>query len=499
MTIAVTLLTCGRVDYTRRTLESFSAQHPDARDRVPAPARGRRLDRARDPRAGRGARVRDRRAEPGPARRAGAPGRRGRRGRRAGRRLGRSCSRTTGNGRGRSRGRCSATWSRRGRTSTTCASTGRYKDRARALRCWTMDMSRDRRAVTWTRLEGAPEPAEVGFIHWGAPPAVTRIAEATRLCVPATRHGLRRQRRHARNAGERPTRPESGARRRQCRRITSATSQAIARRLVPKAPARDRAAGLCVPGEAEGARRGALRPHATGPAEAAALHAGVAADAHLDEHGLDAVPGDCARHARPPGVPARRRLRRRPPGDARAPGRRRQPGRRPVGRGRGARGPARPARPRAHLRLGVLLGSRRASAGRGGRHPLRQPGAPPRAWRDAALHGGASRPAWRRAHQRAAAGLLARQARRARADLRRRDDASARGVLAARGAEDALVWREPAGLHGARPAGPGDAAGAADRDHDAHGEPRAEAELRRRHGAAPGRAGHRPGQPSTSA
>ena len=81
MTIAVTLLTCGRVDYTRQTLESFSAQHPDART---AFLLLHADDASAEPeilRAGRGARVRDRRAEPDPARRAGAAGGSGRRGR----------------------------------------------------------------------------------------------------------------------------------------------------------------------------------------------------------------------------------------------------------------------------------------------------------------------------------------------------------------------------------------------------------------------------------
>lgn len=37
---------------------------------------------------------------------------------------------------------------------------------------------RDNASPEWAPLIGAPEPAEVGSIHWSAPPAVTRIQEA---------------------------------------------------------------------------------------------------------------------------------------------------------------------------------------------------------------------------------------------------------------------------------------------------------------------------------
>jgi SAM-dependent methyltransferase len=41
--------------------------------------------------------------------------------------------------------------------------------------------------VTWTRIDGAPEPVEAAAIHWGAPPSVTRIAELLTLHAEPSR------------------------------------------------------------------------------------------------------------------------------------------------------------------------------------------------------------------------------------------------------------------------------------------------------------------------
>ena len=182
MTIAVTLLTCGRVAYTRQTLASFSAQHPDARTEFillhadDASTEPEILDLAEA--HGFETVVRNR----------------SRRGVRALRAAVVAVAAERG-----------ADWVLVLENDWEWARPfpwalfrhlvatrpdvyhlrlyGSHKDRARALRCWTVDMSRNRCPVTWARLEGAPEPAEVSFIHWGAPPAVTRIAEATQLCI----------------------------------------------------------------------------------------------------------------------------------------------------------------------------------------------------------------------------------------------------------------------------------------------------------------------------
>lgn len=60
---------------------------------------------------------------------------------------------------------------------------GAWKERHQRNRCWAMHMGRGRQAVTWAPLRGAPEPTEIAEIHWGAPPALTRMREATQLCV----------------------------------------------------------------------------------------------------------------------------------------------------------------------------------------------------------------------------------------------------------------------------------------------------------------------------
>lgn len=53
---------------------------------------------------------------------------------------------------------------------------GRFKDAERKQPCLTVH-KRDKSHVTWARYEGAPEPAQIGRIHWSAQPAVTRTRE----------------------------------------------------------------------------------------------------------------------------------------------------------------------------------------------------------------------------------------------------------------------------------------------------------------------------------
>lgn len=182
MTIAVTLLTCGRVAYTRQTLESFSAQHPDARTEFlllhadDASTEPEILELAQA--HGFETVVRN-------------PSRRGVRALRAAvvqvaAERGADWVLVLENDWEWVRPFPWALFHHLVGTRPDVYHLrlyGTHKDRERRLRCWTFDMSRGRQAVSWARLEGAPEPAEVGFIHWGAPPAVTRMAEARRLCV----------------------------------------------------------------------------------------------------------------------------------------------------------------------------------------------------------------------------------------------------------------------------------------------------------------------------
>lgn len=63
---------------------------------------------------------------------------------------------------------------------------GQYKERNKRRPCLAVHVGKGRQPVKWTRLAGAPEPAEVGNVHWGAPPAVTRLAEALKLHQPGT-------------------------------------------------------------------------------------------------------------------------------------------------------------------------------------------------------------------------------------------------------------------------------------------------------------------------
>jgi len=60
---------------------------------------------------------------------------------------------------------------------------GQYKGRGRTWPCWNFHRGRDRSPVVWKPLEGAPERVEVGSIHWGAPPSITRTRELLELCI----------------------------------------------------------------------------------------------------------------------------------------------------------------------------------------------------------------------------------------------------------------------------------------------------------------------------
>lgn len=54
---------------------------------------------------------------------------------------------------------------------------GRFKDAAGLDRCLEFHKRGPRlQPVKWKRLKHAPEPTEVGLIHWGAQPSVTRAA-----------------------------------------------------------------------------------------------------------------------------------------------------------------------------------------------------------------------------------------------------------------------------------------------------------------------------------
>lgn len=57
---------------------------------------------------------------------------------------------------------------------------GRYKDAAQTDACLDVH-KRTRRPAGWRPLKGAPEPAQIGRIHWSAQPAVTRTADLVRL------------------------------------------------------------------------------------------------------------------------------------------------------------------------------------------------------------------------------------------------------------------------------------------------------------------------------
>lgn len=58
---------------------------------------------------------------------------------------------------------------------------GQYKDVEKKEPCLTTHKRQFHQTVEWLRMPGAPEPAERGLIHWSAQPAVTRLAELSHL------------------------------------------------------------------------------------------------------------------------------------------------------------------------------------------------------------------------------------------------------------------------------------------------------------------------------
>lgn len=58
---------------------------------------------------------------------------------------------------------------------------GEFKDAAGRQPCKRTHQWKGERAVKWTPLEGAPEPAEIADIHWSAQPTVTRVKSAIAL------------------------------------------------------------------------------------------------------------------------------------------------------------------------------------------------------------------------------------------------------------------------------------------------------------------------------
>ena len=58
---------------------------------------------------------------------------------------------------------------------------GAFKDRARADPSLAFHKSHREKPVRWKRIKYAPEPAEVGFIHWSGQPSVTRTGELRAL------------------------------------------------------------------------------------------------------------------------------------------------------------------------------------------------------------------------------------------------------------------------------------------------------------------------------
>lgn len=183
MTVAIGLMTCGRVEYTRRTLETFSAQNLGARERF--------LLLHAD----------DASTEPEILALAGAHGFET---------IQTSASRIGARAIRAALVQAAATrgadwvlllendweWARpfpwplfdfltQHRPDVYCLRLfGTHKGRDRKWPCATVHLGRARRAVTWSPLVGAPEPSDVATIHWGAPPMVTRIAEAVQLCTP---------------------------------------------------------------------------------------------------------------------------------------------------------------------------------------------------------------------------------------------------------------------------------------------------------------------------
>jgi len=54
---------------------------------------------------------------------------------------------------------------------------GRFKDLARTQKCLETHKRREHMSVQWRPWRNAPEPSQVGRIHWSAQPAVTRMDE----------------------------------------------------------------------------------------------------------------------------------------------------------------------------------------------------------------------------------------------------------------------------------------------------------------------------------
>ena len=181
--IAVCLLTCGRLDYTRRTLESFSAQNPDARERF--------ILLHADDASDQPTVMRDLAAAHGFETVVSH-----------GTRRGASALRAAVVSVAAARGaewvlllENDWEWARpfpwalfdylcATRPDVYCLRLfGTHKGRDQRWPCFAVHLGRSRRAVTWAPLVGSPEPAEVATIHWGAPPMVTRLAEAVQLCT----------------------------------------------------------------------------------------------------------------------------------------------------------------------------------------------------------------------------------------------------------------------------------------------------------------------------
>ncbi len=58
---------------------------------------------------------------------------------------------------------------------------GRFKDVARQQKCLETNKRLGHAPVEWRPLKGAPEPSQIGAIHWSAQPAVTRARDLLRL------------------------------------------------------------------------------------------------------------------------------------------------------------------------------------------------------------------------------------------------------------------------------------------------------------------------------
>lgn len=183
MTIAVLLLTCDRLDLTRATLESFARQNPDARERFMLLYAD---DASTDPAA-----LQALTAAHGFETVVAHPTRRGVRALRAAgvavaARRKADWVLVLENDWEWARPFPWATFTRLVAEHPEVYHLrlyGQYKERDRKNRCWTIHMGRGRSAVTWEAVRGLPEAVEVAHIHWGAPPALTRMAEATALCV----------------------------------------------------------------------------------------------------------------------------------------------------------------------------------------------------------------------------------------------------------------------------------------------------------------------------